>query len=219
MRPCRERARAAVLYGLRAANGAVIITTKKGKSGKARVSLSSSYGWDVINKSPEVQSRFREGRFGRLRFYSDGDPLRFQQFGPPAVASTPFFDNFRDFFETGTRLDNSVSVSGGGKNSTFFVSASHLDQQGIVPFSEWARTTFKLSGTTKVSDRLSFSGTMNYINSGGVRSNGGDKSIFSSLSYYSPTFDISDYINPDGTQRDFSDGIVTTHSTWPGSPA
>ena len=199
---------ATVLYGLRAANGAVIITTKKGKAGKARVSLSSSYGWDVINKSPEVQTRFREGRFGRLRFRSSGDPLRFQQFGPPSVASTPFYDNYRDFFETGTRFDNSVSVSGGGENSTFFLSASHLDQQGIVPFSEWARTTFKLSGTTRVSDRLSFSGTINYINSGGVRSNGGDKSIFSSLSYYSPTFNIKDYINPDGTQRDFSDGII-----------
>ena len=199
---------ATVLYGLRAANGAVIITTKKGKAGKATVSLNSSYGWDVINKSPEIQDQFREGRFGRLRFNSDGSPLRFQSFGPPSVASTPFFDNFRDFFETGTRFDNSVSVSGGGENSTFFVSASHLNQQGIVPFSEWDRTTFKLSGTTRVSDRLSFSGTVNYINSGGVRSNGGDKSIFSSLSYYSPTFDVGDYINPDGTQRDFSDGIV-----------
>ncbi|MGB3851790.1 MAG: SusC/RagA family TonB-linked outer membrane protein [Tunicatimonas sp.] len=199
---------ATVLYGLRAANGAVIITTKKGKAGKATVSFNTSYGWDVINKSPEVQDSFREGRFGRLRFFSSGEPLRFQQFGPPSVASTPFFDNFRDFFETGTRFDNSVSVSGGGENSTFFVSASHLDQQGIVPFSEWARSTVKLSGTTKVSDRLSFSGTVNYINSGGARSNGGDKSIFSSLSYYSPTFDVSDYINPDGTQRDFSGGIV-----------
>jgi TonB-linked SusC/RagA family outer membrane protein len=199
---------ATVLYGLRAANGAVIITTKKGKAGKATVSLNSSYGWDVINKSPEVQTRFREGRFGRLRFNSDGSPLRFQQFGPPSMASTPFYDNFRDFFETGTRFDNSVSVSGGGENSTFFVSASHLNQQGIVPFSEWDRTTFKLSGTTAVSDRLSFSGTINYINSGGVRSNGGDKSIFSSLSYYSPTFDVRDYINPNGTQRDFSDGII-----------
>nr|WKN34186.1 SusC/RagA family TonB-linked outer membrane protein [Tunicatimonas sp. TK19036] len=199
---------ATALYGLRAANGAVIITTKKGKAGKATVSLSSSFGWDNVNKWPESQTRFREGRFGRLRFNSDGSPLRFQQFGPPSVASTPFYDNFRDFFETGTRVDNSISVSGGNENTTFFASASRLDQQGIVPYSEWDRTTFKLSAATKASEKVQLTGTMNYINSGGVRSNGGDKSIFSSLSYYSPTFDVNDYINPDGTQRDFSDGII-----------
>ena len=199
---------ATALYGLRAANGAVIITTKKGKAGKATVSVSSSFGWDNVNKWPESQTRFREGRFGRLRFNSDGSPLRFQQFGPPTVASTPFYDNFRDFFKTGTRIDNSVSVSGGNENTTFFASASRLDQQGIVPYSEWDRTTFKLSAATKASERVQLTGTMNYINSGGVRSNGGDKSIFSSLSYYSPTFDVNDYINPDGTQRDFSDGII-----------
>ena len=199
---------ATALYGLRAANGAVIITTKSGKAGKTTVSLNSAYGWDVINKVPEIQTRFREGRFGRLRFNSDGSPLRFQTFGPPAVASTPVYDNFRDFFEIGTRFDNSVSVSGGNENTTFYASASRLDQQGIVPFSEWDRTTFKLTASTKASDKISVSGTFNYINSGGVRSNGGDKSIFSSLSYYSPTFDVNDYINPDGTQRDFSDGII-----------
>ena len=199
---------ATALYGLRAANGAVIITTKKGQAGRATVSLSSSFGWDVINKSPDIQTRFREGRFGRLRFLSDGSPLRFQTFGPPAVASTPVFDNYRDFFETGTRFDNSVNVSGGNENTTFFASASRLDQRGIVPFSEWDRTTVKLSASTKASEKVGVSGTFNYINSGGVRSNGGDKSIFSSLSYYSPTFDVNDYINPDGTQRDFSDGII-----------
>ena len=199
---------ATALYGLRAANGAVIITTKKGQAGKATVSLNTSFGWDVINKSPDIQTRFREGRFGRLRFLSDGSPLRFQSFGPPAVASTPVFDNYRDFFETGTRFDNSVNVSGGNETATFFASASRLDQKGIVPFSEWDRTTVKLSTSTKASERVEVSGTFNYINSGGVRSNGGDKSIFSSLSYYSPTFDVNDYINPDGTQRDFSDGII-----------
>ncbi|MEO0334662.1 MAG: SusC/RagA family TonB-linked outer membrane protein, partial [Bacteroidota bacterium] len=199
---------ATALYGLRAANGAVIITTKKGQAGATRVSVSSSFGWDEINKSPDIQTTFREGRFGRLRFRSSGAPLRFQSFGPPVAEGAPIFDNFRDFFETGTRFTNSVSVSGGNENTTFFASASRLDQKGIVPFSEWDRTTFKLSASTKASEKVTLTSTMNYINSGGVRSNGGDKSIFSSLSYYTPTFDVNDYINPDGTQRDFSDGII-----------
>ncbi len=66
---------ATALYGLRAANGAVIITTKKGQAGATRVSVSSSYGWDEINKSPDIQTTFREGRFGRLRFLFEWRPF------------------------------------------------------------------------------------------------------------------------------------------------
>jgi len=199
---------ATALYGLRAANGAVIITTKKGKAGATTVNVTSSVGFDYLNKAPEIQSQYREGRYGRLRFYANGDPLRFQSFGPPVVDGTPVINNFETFFQTGSRVDNSVSVSGGSETSTFFVSASRLDQKGIVPFSDWDRTTLKLSGTTKVGERLNVNGTVNYINSGGARASSGDKSIFSSLTYYSPTFDVNDYINPDGSQRDFSDGII-----------
>lgn len=199
---------ATALYGLRAANGAVIITTKKGKAGKATINVSSSYGLDVLNKWPDIQTTYREGRFGRLRFYSDGEPLRFQTFGPPVREGVPVYDNFQRFFETGSRFDNSVSVSGGSEKATFFTSVSRLDQEGIVPFSGWDRTTLKVSGTSQFSDKLGVSGAVNYINSGGTRASSGDKSIFSSLSYYSPTFDVNDYINPDGTQRDFSGGII-----------
>ena len=199
---------ATALYGLRAANGAVIITTKKGAAGATRINFSTSFGWDQVNKTPEIQESYREGRFGRLRFRSNGNPLRFQSFGPRLSEFDPVINNMEEFFQTGYRFDNNLSISGGNDKTTFFTSVSRLDQEGIVPFSEWDRTSVKVSGSTRFSDRFSLSSSVNFINSGGVRSNGGDKSIMSALSYYSPTFDVNDYINPDGTQRDFSDGII-----------
>jgi TonB-linked SusC/RagA family outer membrane protein len=199
---------ATVLYGIRAANGVVIITTKKGKAGKARVNFSTAFGQDEVAKVPEYQTKYREGRFGRLRFRGDGSPLRFQSFGPKVTPDTPVFDVLDDFFQTGNRQEYSLSVSGGNDKTTYFTSASRLDQKGIVPFSEWARTAVSMSGQTKVNDILSFSTSATFTNSGGNRPHAGDKSIMSALSYHPTTFDVNDYINPDGSMRDYSGGII-----------
>ena len=199
---------ATALYGLRAANGAVVITTKKGQAGKAQINFSSSVGWDEVAKTPEYQTSYREGRFGRLRFLANGDPLRFQSFGPAITETTPVFDVIDDFFVTGKRYENSISVSGGNENTTYFSSFSRLDQSGIVPNSDWDRTTIKLSGSKKVSDKLSFTSGVTFSNSGGNRPHAGDKSIMSALSYHPTTFDVNDYINPDGSMRDYSNGII-----------
>ena len=199
---------ATALYGLRAANGVVVITTKKGQAGKARIDFSSSVGWDEVAKVPEFQTSYREGRFGRLRFRANGNPLRFQSFGPAITETTPVFDVLDDFFITGQRYENSINISGGNENTTYFSSFSRLDQSGIVPNSDWDRTTIRLSGSKKVSDKLSFSSGVTYSNSGGNRPHSGDKSIMSALSYHPTTFDVNDFINPDGSMRDYSDGII-----------
>ncbi|GJM35232.1 MAG: SusC/RagA family TonB-linked outer membrane protein [Saprospiraceae bacterium] len=201
---------ATALYGLRAANGVVLITTKKGQTeGKANVSLNTSFGWEEVNKQPELQTVFREGRHGRLRFNSDGSPLRFQTFGPKVYeGKTPTFDPVDDFFQTGTQVRNSLSIQGGNERATYFTSFSRLDHEGIIPFTEWDRTTVRLGGTIKVADPLTVSGSVGYTNSGGNKPHEGDKSIMSSLSYYTTSFDINDYLNPDGSQSDFSDGII-----------
>lgn len=202
-------ASATALYGLRAANGVVLITTKKGKAGRAQVSLNTSYGWEEVAKTPEYQTTYREGRHGRLRFRSNGNPLRFQTLGPKVYPGlTPQFDPIDDFFQTGSQTNHSLSISGGNERSTYFTSFSRLDHEGVIPFTEWDRTTVRLGGTMKVADPLSISGSVNYTKSGGARPHEGDKSIMSSLSYHTTSFDINDYINEDGSQRDFSDGII-----------
>ena len=202
-------AAATALYGLRAANGVVVITTKKGAAGKTTVSLNSTFGWENISKAPDLQSTHREGRHGRLRFYSSGAPLRFQTFGPKVYDGlTPQFDPIDDFFQTGTQVKNSISIQGGNERTTYFTSFSRLDHTGIIPNSEWDRTTVRLGGQVKVSEPLTITGSVNYSKSGGNKPHAGDKSILSSLSYMTTSFDINDYLNEDGSQKDYSDGII-----------
>lgn len=199
---------ATALYGLRAANGAVIITTKRGEDGKARVSYSFSSGWDKVGQAPEIQTRYAQGRFGERRIPGSGRTV-FWQLGPPAVDGLDNISNaFESLFKTGTRTSHSLSISGGNESSSYYTSISRLDQEGIAPETNWDRTTVKISGSTKVTDRFKVSGVANYANSGGRRPNGGDKSVMSSLSFWSPSFDINDYISPDGSQINPSNGII-----------
>ena len=199
---------AAALYGARASNGAIVITTKSGQSGKTVVNLSMSQGWDVLGIHPEYQDEYREGRFGRLRFRDDGSPLRFQSQGPKVVEGTPVYDNIENFFETGRRAEYGVSVSGGNEKARFYTSFGRLDQSGITPGSEWERTSFRVKGDITATKNLNIRAAVAYTRSGGNRASSGDKSIMSSLSYMTPTFDMRDYINPDGSMRDYSGGII-----------
>ncbi|WP_210490519.1 SusC/RagA family TonB-linked outer membrane protein [Rufibacter aurantiacus] len=200
-------AAATALYGLRAANGAIIITTKKGRAGATTVNFSTNFGVDEINKTPEYQTKYREGLGGRLRVTSAGAPNRFQTFGP-LITDEPFYDNFKNFFQTGTRFDNNLSVSGGNEKATFHTSASHYNQEGIVPNSDWKRTTVKLGGNVNFSEKFAVNGTVSYSQSGGNKAASGDKGIMSALTYHTTTFDVNDYINPDGTMKVYAPGVI-----------
>lgn len=193
---------ATALYGLRAANGAVLITTKKGQSGAPEVNFSSSIGFSEVNKVPEIQEDYQHGRYGALPFTVFG--FEFYQLGPPVREDTEIFNNFERFFRTGTNVENSLSISGGNESTTYFTSISNVFQEGIVPNTDWGRTTFKLTGTQKVSDAIDITGSISYANSGGVRPTGGDKSIMSSLSFWTSSNDINDYKFPNGDQKNYS---------------
>ncbi len=195
---------ATALYGLRASNGVVIITTKKGQGGKPQITYTGSVGWDHINKTPDIQRQYREGASGVRRIGVPGAGTPFQTFGPPVTENDAIYDNMKDFFRTGLRINHSVSVSGGNTKSNYYSSVSNLHQRGIVPNSSWNRTTFKISGTSALSDRLTVRGSATYSNSGGTRAQGGDKSIMSALTYFTTSVDVNDYINPDGTMKSYA---------------
>ncbi|SDE61344.1 TonB-linked outer membrane protein, SusC/RagA family [Pricia antarctica] len=195
-------AAATALYGVRAANGAVIITTKRGKSGRVSINLNTSVGFDELNSLPKLQKEYGQG------FSGEYDPESFwPSWGAPIseVAQTvpghKYQDNWNRAFNTGLQTDNSLSVSGGGENATFYGSFGRLDQKGIIPFSDWARTTAKLSGTVKVSEKFDFSGSINYSNSGGNRVP--HDRFMERMMYWSETTDVRDYINADGTMKTY----------------
>lgn len=202
---------ATALYGLRASNGAIIITTKRGKSGKLNVSVSLSGGVDVLGKSPDIQRRFIQGRFGE--FISPTEVRQrtpYQSFGPSIIDNTTdrIYDNFRGFYQTGFRTNNSITLTKGSEKGNIYFSAGHNYQQGIVPMTHFGRTSGKIAGTYNLTKRFSVSGSFNYIRSGGKRPPAGDKSVFSALSYWPNTYDVNDYMNPDGSYKNLLPGFT-----------
>jgi TonB-linked SusC/RagA family outer membrane protein len=195
---------ATALYGIRAANGAVIITTKSGTAGETKVNFSSTVGWDEVSKYPDQQKTFMGGWYGKPTYQSN--PWPFHAWGPKAdtVAGARFYDNLRNFFEfdgPGRQIKNSISLSGGSDKSTFYISASDLNQTGVVTGTNFGRTTAKVSGQLFITDELEASGSVNFINSGGDKTPQGSIGPISQL-YYTPTSeDVTNWIKEDGTQN------------------
>ena len=191
-------AAATALYGVRAANGAVIITTKKGKAGQIQVNFSSSLGMDKLVKMPALQNEYGQG-FSGVRDDNSFWPTWGANIAEENDPTYVFQDNWNNAFNTGKTFENSLSISGGNEKVTFYGSFGNLDQEGIIPFSNWARTTAKLSGTVKMSEKFNFSGSINFSNSGGNRVP--HDRFLERMVYWSQTTDVNDYINEDGTMK------------------
>ncbi len=195
-------AAATALYGVRAANGAVIITTKKGKAGGVKVNYAGTVGFENINKYPEFQKQYGQGFSGAFEptsfWPSWGAPIIADQVVDPNVR---YYDNTRNVMRTGMRTDNTVNISGGSEDATFYASFANLYQQGVIPFSNWGRTSAKLSGQANIGEKFNMSGSINYINSGGDRVP--HERIMENLMYWAVTQDATDYENPDGTMKTY----------------
>lgn len=159
---------ATALYGIRAANGAVIITTKSGQSGKTTVSFSSSVGIDQVNKLPQLQTKYAGGQNGVfIPFESRTGKPASAAWGPAyGDSSLPtgvqFYDNPSAFFTTGFQRNNHISVSGGSEKSTSYFSIGNFRQTGVVPNQDFERTSLKLTNATQVAKFLKITGSINY---------------------------------------------------------
>ena len=193
-------AAATALYGVRAANGAVIITTKKGKAGDVRINVNSSIGFEEVNQYPEIQDVYGQG-FGGVydpnSFWPNWGPSidEIREIDPDAQIN----DIWRDAMRTGVQIDNSFNISGGNEKANFYASLNNLDQEGIIPFSDWGRTSARLNGELKFSDQFKVAGNMSYTISGGNRVP--HDRFMERMVYNTPMQDINDYINEDGTMK------------------
>lgn len=182
---------AAALYGQRGANGAIIITTKSGRSkdGKINVTINSNTSIETINRWPDYQYEYGQGVDG-ANYYSFGatadgastrstssawgpkfDGQSFFQYDPTThtggTTRTPWVaypDARKDFFQTGKTFTNSVSLSGGTDKTSARFSATHVDNTWVVPNTGYKRNTVALAVDQKVSDKLVISTRINYTN-------------------------------------------------------
>jgi TonB-linked SusC/RagA family outer membrane protein len=167
---------ASALYGARAANGVIIITTKSGKKGAMNVEYNMNYSMDKAIDFTDWQYEFGQGTLGakprdaagaqnsaRLSWGSRLDGSMITQFDGKQYPYSPFRDNISNFYRTGSSFTNTVSVSGGGDRGVFRLSMSSLDNKSIVRNSGLDRKTVNLTLDQKVNDRLTIKVLANYI--------------------------------------------------------
>lgn len=196
-------AAAAALYGSRAADGVVIITTKKGTEGFTKVNFSSRVSTSWANKLPEVQTVFGPGSYAANGVFSDLNS--YSSWGQKLTSANTVYDNIGNFFDNGVIYDNNVNVSGGSKNGSFYLSGSNYDQSGIVPGTGYDKTTFRFNGQQKYG-QLTLDANVAYsvadinrtLTTAGLYGSG--VGSMQALYRWPTVFDIKNYVNEDGTQ-------------------
>ena len=196
---------AAALYGSSAANGVILITTKKGKEGKVQISVSSSTEFSKAYMTPEFQTTY-----GNVKgsYESWGEKL----------ATPSSYDPKDDFFNTGTNFINSVTLTTGTKSNQTFASISSTNSAGIVPNNEYNRLNFTIRNTSTFwNDRLQLDLGASYIKQD-------DTNMVSQGLYWNPV--VAAYLFPRGenfedvkTFERFDDSRKLPVQYWPVSDA
>ncbi|PQJ31000.1 SusC/RagA family TonB-linked outer membrane protein [Nonlabens arenilitoris] len=208
---------AQALYGIRAANGVILITTKKGRSGKTKVSITSNTSFSQYNKVPTLQRKYSQGGVvGGVLTYRGPETFEGDSWGPAistlefdGATDYPFDSNGRlvpvgtgngqaanaydhyDFFKTGVLQENNFSVSGGSEKVQFRGNIGRLTQTGISPNEEFDRNTFRADINAQLDDKFDLELSGQYSESGGNRVQRGSNisGIMLGLIRSTPTFD------------------------------
>jgi TonB-linked SusC/RagA family outer membrane protein len=189
---------AAALYGFYGANGAIIITTKKGRSGPGKITYSNNFGMSDVYRFPEIQKEYGRGITG----ISDNRYRR--HFGARYPVGTQLFDNVNEFFETGSNSTHNLSYEGGNDKTLYRVSGSILNNKGVIPTTGLQRYNFKVGGSTKVNDKMSVAANLNFIKSGNDKVARSTQGTFINVLAWPQEDDIRNYLNSDGTRRKLS---------------
>ncbi|MEO5562692.1 MAG: SusC/RagA family TonB-linked outer membrane protein, partial [Chitinophagaceae bacterium] len=202
-------AAATALYGSSGARGVVMITTKNGSDNK-KPSLNFSQDLSFENPLlPEMQNKFGQGERG---VFFDGDTRKTSAVWGPLMDTlkiggqkAPKYNPAGDFFKTGITSNSTISVSGGGNISNYFVSYSYLNQAGTVPTNEYKRHSVFTKYTTRITKDFTSTFQFNYVNSDNDRLPEGyvlESPLWTVLT--APvSYNLEPYLYPNGTQRVF----------------
>lgn len=218
-------AAAAAQYGSRAANGVVIISTKRGQSGRAKVSFSTSFNVNELRKSVPVNTYGKQFGFASLRLYPIGGISAAQIAANPGTTTvdiyrdgtyTPLATNlvdvkrynyFDEIFRTGTGTDNNLSINGGNDNTQYYVSFGYLKNQGIIKGTDFTRYSLRASVDQRLANWAKVSVGLSYANSlSNEKANG--NVFYSPINAVNITNNIYDI-----TQRDAAGNLLAVEPT------
>jgi TonB-linked SusC/RagA family outer membrane protein len=173
---------AAALYGSQASNGALIITTKKGKKGVTSIGVSQTTTMESVAFFPKIQKQFGAGgtgygtdingkpTFSYLENQSYGPAFdgTMQPLGPPLEdgaqdsALYKYNDGHFKFWERGITNQSDINFTSGDDNSTFYMSGQYVGVTGTTPGDKYNRASFRLNGTRKVGEKVNITYTAGY---------------------------------------------------------
>ncbi len=199
-------AAATALYGVRAANGVIVITTKRGAEGKPVINLNFGLGVDQVNRFPRVQTDFIDGH----RYTTKKRNFIWDNWGPKKYAETdvPTSNIYEDLYRNGNRNNFGVSVAAGNDKLTYRLSANRSKSEGVVPFSYYNKTNFSMNAGYKINDKLNISTSFMYAKSGGNTPPEGRKSVGNVLAYTANVADMKNYTKPYTLGGNFAVGII-----------
>lgn len=227
-------ASASALYGERARDGVILITTKKGSAGRINVNFSNTTTFDMAHVDyNDYQTEYGQG-FSGLRpqteeqahssmYSSWGEPFDGQSTIQMDGEMRPYEDTgsrIGEFYRTGTSLRNDLSVSGGVEDATYYFSASNLNTRGITENNDLTRTSLTLRGTASLG-RLHADVKANYVNEGvNGRPNLSDAPANSNFAIMNlvrnvPLSAIKNFVyREDGTAREIQRGNIFTQNPY-----
>ncbi len=198
-------ASAAALYGSRAGNGVILITTKKGSKREGLgITISGSVSAETIFMNPKMQKAFGQGNNGSYNAETSNS-------WGPAMGSTyswngqertmNYYDNVDSFFKTGTNLTESVSFAQQFEKTSIYASLNRMDDSSKIPGAKLARTnlTLRAAYTFGKDDRWSLDAKVQYINTNAKNrpmTGSNDQNMFRTIYQLPSSMDIQDYKNP-----------------------
>jgi TonB-linked SusC/RagA family outer membrane protein len=200
---------ATALYGLEAANGAIVITTKRSKKGKLSVSYNGNIRFDRSTRFPEIQKIYGQGTGGLTNNYT------LNRWGAKLPEGTQVFDNVKNFFETGITHTHNISLSGGKEILNGGLSLNLTDQKGTVPNTNYKRYSARVSFNSKLGNKITLSGSGSFINTTNNKAAKGAGSFYLYALLWPGTDDMRNYLNSSGDKEILLDQNPASPTTDP----
>ncbi|WP_233276881.1 TonB-dependent receptor [Mucilaginibacter paludis] len=158
-------AAASSIYGVRAANGVILITTKRGANGKTAVTYSNYFGWQSPTRLSKFVGAQEFMRLANLMYTNSGSgavysDAQIAQYDNPNRDQNLYPDNYwlkKILTGSGFQQQHSLAVSGGGEKNTYRFSTNYFNQDGLIKNMNYDRLTVRLNTDTKITKRLDFS--------------------------------------------------------------
>ena len=187
---------AAALYGIDAANGAIVITTKRGRAGAGEFNYTGSVRIDQVRAKPDVQNVYGPNAAGT----PSGLSASLEYFGTPYPAGTPFYDNIGNFFQTGISQTHNLSFDGGAADghSNYRISSAITRAEGVIPNTPLNK--LNLTGATQgiVTPWLKADLTMSYAYEFNNQPFKGDQGPLIGLLVWPDTNNAANWLTPAG---------------------